>query len=74
MHHFQYKGNEMFAEEVAVKDIVASVGSPVYIYSHATLERHFQAMDQAFAEVPHTICYPMKAKKIQIPSRNPFLE
>ena len=61
MHHFQYKGNELFAEEVAVKDIVASVGSPVYIYSHATLERHYTAMDEAFAPVPHTICYSMKA-------------
>ncbi|TFG90646.1 MAG: diaminopimelate decarboxylase [Syntrophobacterales bacterium] len=61
MHHFQYKGNELYAEEVAVKDIVASVGSPVYIYSHATLERHYTAMDEAFAPVPHTICYSMKA-------------
>jgi len=61
MHHFQYKGDEMFAEEVAVKDIVAAVGSPVYIYSQATLERHFKAMDDAFASAPHTICYSVKA-------------
>jgi diaminopimelate decarboxylase len=61
MHHFQHKGNELYAEDVAVKDIVAKVGSPVYIYSQATLERHFRAMDQAFAAVPHTICYSVKA-------------
>jgi diaminopimelate decarboxylase len=61
VHHFQYRGNELYAEEVAVRDIVAKVGSPVYIYSHATLERHFKAMDGAFADVPHTICYSVKA-------------
>ncbi len=61
MHHFQYKGDELYAEEVAVSDIAAKVGTPVYIYSHATLERHFKAMDDAFAAVPHTICYSMKA-------------
>lgn len=61
MHHFQYKGDELFAEEVAIKDIVAKVGSPVYIYSQATLERHFKAMDNAFAATPHTICYSVKA-------------
>lgn len=61
MHHFQYKGNELYAEEVAVRDIAEKVGTPVYIYSHATLERHYRAMDEAFATVPHTICYSMKA-------------
>jgi diaminopimelate decarboxylase len=61
MHHFQYKGDELYAEEVAIKDIVAAVGSPVYIYSQATLERHFKAMDDAFASAPHTICYSVKA-------------
>jgi diaminopimelate decarboxylase len=61
MHHFQYKGDELFAEDVAVKDIVAAVGSPVYIYSQATLERHYKAMDDAFASAPHTICYSVKA-------------
>jgi diaminopimelate decarboxylase len=61
MHHFQYKGDELYAEEVAIKDIVAAVGSPVYIYSQATLERHFKAMDTAFASIPHTICYSVKA-------------
>jgi diaminopimelate decarboxylase len=61
MHHFQYRSDELYAENVAVKDIVAKVGSPVYIYSQSTLERHFKAMDEAFATVPHTICYSVKA-------------
>ncbi len=61
MHHFQYKGNEIYAEEVSVREIAEKFGTPVYIYSHATLERHYRAMDEAFAGVPHTICYSMKA-------------
>jgi diaminopimelate decarboxylase len=65
MNHFQYKGNELYAEDVAIKDIVAKAGSPVYIYSHATLERHFNAFDQAFSAMPHTICYSVKANSTQ---------
>ena len=61
MHHFHYKGNELHAEDVAVREIVEKVGSPVYIYSRATLERHFKAMDDAFAGIPHTICFSVKA-------------
>jgi len=61
MHHFQYKGHDLYAEDVAIKDIVAKIGSPFYVYSQATLERHFRAMDEAFATVSHTICYSMKA-------------
>jgi diaminopimelate decarboxylase len=65
MNHFQYKGNELYAEDVAIKDIVAKVGSPVYVYSHATLERHFKAFDESFSGVPHTICYSVKANSTQ---------
>jgi diaminopimelate decarboxylase len=65
MNHFQYKGNELYAEEVAIRDIVAKAGSPVYIYSHATLERHFKAFDDAFGAMPHTICYSVKANSTQ---------
>ena len=70
MNHFQYKGNELFAEDVAIKDIVANVGSPVYVYSHATLERHFKAFDDAFAAMPHTICYSVKANSNQSVLKN----
>src|SRR6266568_2363275 len=65
MNHFQYKGNELYAEDVAIKDIVAKVGSPVYVYSHATLQRHFKAFDESFSGVPHTICYSFKANSTQ---------
>ncbi len=65
MHHFQYRGDELFAEDVPVRDIVAKYGSPLYIYSHATLERHFMAFDDAFAALPHTICYSVKANSNQ---------
>lgn len=65
MNHFQYKGNELYTEEVAIREIVAKVGSPVYIYSHATLERHFKAFDEAFSGTPHTICYSVKANSTQ---------
>jgi diaminopimelate decarboxylase len=61
MHHFQYKDTEMFAEDVSIREVAEKFGTPVYVYSHATLERHYRAMDEAFAEVPHTICYSMKA-------------
>ena len=65
MNHFQYNGDELYAEEVRLADIVATVGSPVYVYSLATLERHFKAFDDAFAQVPHTICYSVKANSTQ---------
>lgn len=65
MNHFQYKGNELFAEEVSLKTIAAQVGTPFYVYSHATLQRHFNAFDQSFSEVPHTLCYSMKANSTQ---------
>ncbi|HQB37896.1 MAG TPA: diaminopimelate decarboxylase [Deltaproteobacteria bacterium] len=65
MNHFQYKGDELFAEDVSIREIVAKVGSPVYIYSLATLERHFKVFDDAFAAMPHTICYSVKANSTQ---------
>ena len=61
MHYFQYKGNELYAEDIPVADIVAAVGSPVFIYSQATFERHYKAFDEAFGQAPHTICYSVKA-------------
>jgi len=61
MDHFNYRNDELFAEDVAIQDIVYKYGSPCYIYSRATLERHWQAFDQAFGEQPHLICYAVKA-------------
>ncbi len=61
MHHFHYRGDDLYCEEVPVSRIASVVGSPAYIYSHATLTRHFRVFDQAFAAVPHLVCFAMKA-------------
>jgi diaminopimelate decarboxylase len=61
MDYFNYRNDELFAENVAVQDIVYKYGSPCYIYSRATLERHWHAFDRAFGDQPHLICYAVKA-------------
>jgi diaminopimelate decarboxylase len=61
MHFFQYKKGELYAEDVPVREIVAKFGTPVYIYSTATLARHFRAYDEAFDGKPHIICFALKA-------------
>ncbi len=61
MDYFNYKENALYAEDVAVEEIIKQYGSPCYIYSRATLERHWKAFDQAFADHPHLICYAVKA-------------
>ncbi|MDD2725427.1 MAG: diaminopimelate decarboxylase [Methylovulum sp.] len=61
MDYFNYRNNELFAEDVAVQDIVYQFGSPCYIYSRATLERHWRAFDSAFGSTPHLVCYAVKA-------------
>jgi diaminopimelate decarboxylase len=61
MNHFHYRNREMFAEEVPLKRIAHEVGTPAYIYSLATLKRHYKVFDQAFAKVPHIVCFSVKA-------------
>ncbi len=61
MDHFTYHGDQLYAEDVAVERIAREYGTPCYIYSRATLERHWRAFDQAFAGHPHLICYAVKA-------------
>ncbi|MDO8444681.1 MAG: diaminopimelate decarboxylase [Deltaproteobacteria bacterium] len=61
MHHFQYKGNELYCEGVAVERITKEVGTPFYLYSNATLEHHFKVFDEVFSDVPHITCYAVKA-------------
>src|ERR671918_1708966 len=61
MHHFEYRNGEMFAEEVSLKRIAQEVGTPAYIYSLATLKRHYRVFDEAFAKVPHIVCFSVKA-------------
>ena len=61
MNHFEYKNQQLFAEEVAIADIIKAHGTPAYIYSRATLERHWHAFDNAFGEHPHLICFAVKS-------------
>ncbi len=61
MDYFNYRNGHLFAEDVAIRDIVNDYGSPCYIYSRATLERHWHAFDRAFGAMPHLICYAVKA-------------
>ena len=61
MDYFLYRGNELYAEDVAVAQMAEQYGTPCYIYSQQTLERHWHAVDAAFAKYPHRICYAVKA-------------
>jgi diaminopimelate decarboxylase len=61
MHDFQYRGEILFCEEVAIPDIAAAVGTPFYLYSRQTLEGHFRAFDGAFGKADHLICFSAKA-------------
>ncbi|MCX5813191.1 MAG: diaminopimelate decarboxylase [Proteobacteria bacterium] len=61
MHYFEYKKNELYCEEVPISNIVKAVGTPAYIYSCKTLERHFLVFDNAFKGMPHIVCYSCKA-------------
>lgn len=61
MHHFTYKNEQLYCEEVALADIAAQVGTPVYVYSQATLERHYRVFDEAFRDHDHLVCFSVKA-------------
>ena len=61
MHNFEYRQGELHCEQVPVSRIAKQVGTPCYIYSHATLIRHIRAYDSAFKNVPHLIAFAMKA-------------
>ncbi len=61
MGPFEYKNNELFCEGVSLATIAADVGTPVYVYSHAELERAYKAFDAALDGIPHRVCYAVKA-------------
>ena len=61
MDYFQYQNDQLFAENVSVKQIAQQFGTPLYIYSKATLERHWHAFDKAFGDYPHLICFAVKS-------------
>jgi len=61
MNYFTYKGQELFAEDVAIADLAKRLGTPLYIYSARTLRRHFRVMSDAFKGSDVLICFAMKA-------------
>jgi len=61
MHYFAYKNGELYCEDVPVMDIAERTGTPVYVYSYKTLERHFIVFRDAFKNIPHILCYSVKA-------------
>jgi diaminopimelate decarboxylase len=61
MDFFQYRGDTLHAEDVPLDRIARDFGTPTYVYSRATLDRHWRAFDQAFAARPHLVCYAVKA-------------
>ena len=61
MNHFNYKDKELYCEDVPVKEIAGKVKTPFYLYSSATLTRHFNVFDKAFSGHPHLICFAVKA-------------
>jgi diaminopimelate decarboxylase len=65
MDHFIYKRGELHAEDVPLADIAAEVGTPFYVYSSATLLRHYALFDEALEGMDHLICYAMKAASNQ---------
>ena len=61
MDFFQYKNNQLVAENLPVKQLAEQFGTPLYIYSKATLERHWHAFNNAFGEHPHLVCFAVKS-------------
>ncbi len=61
MDHFEYKKGELYCEDVAIAELAESYGTPLYVYSRATLERHWHAFDDALGERDHLVCYAVKA-------------
>ena len=61
MDFFQYENEQLYVEDLPVKQLAEEFGTPLYIYSRATLERHWHAFDSALGKHPHLICYAVKA-------------
>lgn len=61
MNHFNYRDGQLCAEDLTLAAIAAQYGTPCYVYSRATIERHWRAFDDALAGVDHLVCYAVKA-------------
>jgi len=58
---FSYSGNDLYCEQVPLADLAAQVGTPAYVYSSQTILANYRAYDEAFGELPHAVCYAVKA-------------
>ncbi|MBC7676055.1 MAG: diaminopimelate decarboxylase, partial [Rhodoferax sp.] len=61
MDHFLYRNGQLHAEDVALAEIAASVGTPFYCYSTATLTRHYHLFTEALSPLPHLVCFAIKS-------------
>jgi diaminopimelate decarboxylase len=61
MDYFNYRGNNLYVEDINIEDIAKKYSTPCYVYSQRTIERHWHAFDDVFANRPHLICYSVKA-------------
>ncbi|MEM9493839.1 MAG: diaminopimelate decarboxylase, partial [Myxococcota bacterium] len=61
MNHFEYHDDELYCENVSLATIAREVGTPTFVYSHATLTRHYRVFDEALGGLDHLICYSVKA-------------
>ncbi|KAG1648311.1 Diaminopimelate decarboxylase [Nymphon striatum] len=61
MDHFLYRDGQLMAEDVSIAEIAAQVGTPFYVYSSATLLRHFKLFDDALDGIDHLVCFAMKS-------------
>jgi diaminopimelate decarboxylase len=61
MHHFTYKNDDLYCEDVSVATIADCVGTPFYLYSHATIKRHLSVFDNAFQDLAHLTCFSVKS-------------
>ena len=61
MDHFNYRNGRLYAEDVDLAALAAAHGTPCYVYSRATIERHWHAFDSAFRGHDHLVCFAVKA-------------
>lgn len=61
MHHFVYKNNDLYCEDVAVSCIADQIGTPFYLYSYSTIKRHFRVFDDSFNKLDHLTCFSVKS-------------
>jgi diaminopimelate decarboxylase len=61
VNYFNYRGSELYCEDVSLKELANEFGTPLYVYSGRTILRHFHAFDNAFKSHDHLVCYSVKA-------------